>query len=179
MSEWCCWWDCRDPRTPRGTIPLCDRHILIVYSTVVNENLQAQRPLPEPLPPKPAPKTIQELIPPRKPEPRPGWVYYVRIGEHIKIGHATNLWNRMRAYPPSAELLATESGDQRLEKARHSEFRAFLDAGREWFRPAPELMAHIEKLGRDPGPPLDVWAHRANRPPPVSVRGWSGHVRKV
>lgn len=73
----------------------------------------------------------------------PGWVYYVRQGDLIKIGFTDNLKQRMRAYAPTGELLACHPGTLETEKAMHQKFSVALDSGREWFRQRPELMAHI------------------------------------
>jgi hypothetical protein len=73
-------------------------------------------------------------------------VYYLRIGNHIKIGYSANLSDRMRSYPPDAEVLATESGSKALEKARHQQFDHQLRLGREWFAPSLDLLTHIENL---------------------------------
>ena len=73
-------------------------------------------------------------------------VYYLRVGDHIKIGHSTNFTVRRRQYPPDAELLAVEFGDTALELQRHRQFRKDLAMRREWFKPSRELMAHIKEL---------------------------------
>lgn len=73
-------------------------------------------------------------------------VYYLRISDVVKIGYTTRLDQRLLAYPPFAELLATEPGDQTLERERHWQFRADLMSGREWFRYSPALQQHIDSL---------------------------------
>lgn len=78
-------------------------------------------------------------------------VYYVQVGEHIKIGFTTNLKTRMNSYPPSRRLLATEPGGLSQEHLRHRQFGAHLALGNEWFRPAPELIEHINELRRAAG----------------------------
>lgn len=78
-------------------------------------------------------------------------VYYVQIGEHIKIGHTINLQHRLHSYPPYRRLLATELGGQTVEHRRHREYKHLLAAGREWFTPAPDLLAHINDLRRANG----------------------------
>ena len=77
-------------------------------------------------------------------------VYYVRVGEHVKIGTTTNLPARLKSYGPS-EFLACEPGGLTVERRRHRQFAADLAAGREWFRPSPPLMAWIEAV-RDEHP---------------------------
>lgn len=73
-------------------------------------------------------------------------VYYLRVGNHIKIGYSINLSARMRGYPPDAEILAIEPGTAELEKSRHDQFRHQLRMGREWFAPSLDLIMHIEEL---------------------------------
>lgn len=82
--------------------------------------------------------------------PTPSVVYYVRMGNHVKIGTTTNLEKRMQSFyldsDPDA-LLATEPGDVALERQRHVEFRAErVYANRELFNPSRRLLAHIESL---------------------------------
>lgn len=76
----------------------------------------------------------------------PGFVYYIRIDQHIKIGYALDVAKRMRAYPPSAVLLAAHPGTKATEREMHLEFHRYLDRGREWFTQGAKLMAHIENV---------------------------------
>lgn len=73
-------------------------------------------------------------------------VYYLLIDGLVKIGSAANLNKRLAAYPPTAEVLATEPGGRDLEMSRHAEFSEYLSARREWFTPGPRLRVHIESL---------------------------------
>lgn len=77
---------------------------------------------------------------------QPGFVYYIRMDDLIKIGYAADVARRMRAYPPSAELLAVHPGTPAVEARMHEDFRAFLRRGREWFEPSREVMAHVDKV---------------------------------
>jgi hypothetical protein len=76
-------------------------------------------------------------------------VYYVRVGDLIKIGMTTNLKQRLSAYPPGSQLLAAELGGQAREAQRHREFSHLLASRKEWFHPGPDLMAHIDALSED------------------------------
>lgn len=76
----------------------------------------------------------------------PGWVYYIRVNDVIKIGYAKSVTARMKHYPPNATLLAVEPGTLELEKRRHDHFHAHLAWGREWFHPTNELLTWIEQL---------------------------------
>lgn len=75
-------------------------------------------------------------------------VYYIRVGELIKVGTTSDLPKRMMAYPPNAELLVTETGSYDRETQRIVEFTEYLAGRREWFHPGPRLMDHIDTLRR-------------------------------
>jgi hypothetical protein len=82
-----------------------------------------------------------------------GWIYYVRQGELIKIGYTSNLAKRLQSYAPTGVLLAVHPGTRATEKEMHQKFAASLDQGREWFRPRPELLRHIEETRKQFGSP--------------------------
>lgn len=86
-------------------------------------------------------------------DPVPGWIYYLRVGDTIKIGYARSVYNRLRQYPPNAVLLAVEPGTPKIERARHSLFHAHLAAGREWFHPNAELDTWIDQIRQKHGDP--------------------------
>lgn len=71
-------------------------------------------------------------------------VYYMRLGNRIKIGTTTNLRGRLSSLQPE-ELLGTEAGDASLERERHRMF-AHLRVCGEWFRDDPSLRAHIARV---------------------------------
>lgn len=77
-------------------------------------------------------------------------VYYVRIGELIKIGTSRNLEARVSSYPPGSELLAVERGGGDIERQRHHQFRHLLAERKEWFHPGPDLLDHIAALNKRP-----------------------------
>lgn len=85
-------------------------------------------------------------------------VYYILVGDHIKIGYSTNLIERVRFYPPDAILLATEPGDKKLEKRRLFQFRTTLAYAYEWFRPSVQLVRHINTLRAAPLVPVRLVA---------------------
>lgn len=94
---------------------------------------------------------------------QPGFVYYIRMDELIKIGYARDISKRMRAYPPNAQLLAAHPGTEQLEREIHHEFKAFLSRGREWFEPHARLMARIEDVRTQFGNPSRM-AYRYREP---------------
>lgn len=78
-----------------------------------------------------------------------GYIYYLRVGEHIKIGFARNLEQRLASYPPDTDLLAVEPGTMRDEADRHRNFKAFRASGREWYEPRRILMDHIATVAKN------------------------------
>jgi excisionase family DNA binding protein len=76
-------------------------------------------------------------------------VYYIRFGDRIKIGTTVNLVSRLGNLPHD-QLLATEPGGVNLEGLRHAQFAEHRIRG-EWFRPAPELLAHIGSVKTSAG----------------------------
>lgn len=77
---------------------------------------------------------------------RPGFVYYLQVGDRIKVGYSTDVRKRMRAYPPGSKLLAVEPGSLELEAQRHRELVGSLLDGREWFRPDSVVLEHIRRI---------------------------------
>ncbi|UYM26638.1 hypothetical protein SEA_BAUER_89 [Arthrobacter phage Bauer] len=77
---------------------------------------------------------------------QPGTVYYLQIGDHIKIGYTTDLDVRLAAYPPMAKLLATHPGTRQTEASMHQRFAVHLADRREWFRASPEIESHIQTV---------------------------------
>lgn len=111
-------------------------------------------------------------------QPKLGWLYFVRVDDLIKIGYTTNLYQRLRHYPPNAVVLATQPGTMKMEKALHGQFRFALAKGREWFHVRPEIVEHIAGVVAAYGEPSADLQDRyrdANRPHNVTARkGWSG-----
>lgn len=90
----------------------------------------------------------------------PGWVYYLRVDERIKIGFSTDVRQRMRAYPPTAELLAVHPGTRDTERQMHERFAGHLAQGREWFRVDAPVMDHITAVVSEFGPPPAKFIYR-------------------
>jgi hypothetical protein len=90
---------------------------------------------------------------------QPGWIYYVRVGDRVKIGYSVDVKNRMRAYPPESRLLAVHPGTRQLETEMHRRFAGSRAAGREWFRETPDLVEHITEAVAQFGEPTK---HRYN-----------------
>lgn len=84
---------------------------------------------------------------------QPGTVYYLQVGEHVKIGFTADLKQRMKAYPPTSKLLAAHPGTRHLEGEMHRTFGGSRAAGREWFLDTPELRRHIDQVVSQFGAP--------------------------
>lgn len=117
---------------------LCQEHLVYAWS-IVQEQIAASNRTP-PLRRGPA---KPNLDPNYKPEPMPGYVYYLRVGNQIKIGHTTDICRRLASYPPASELIAYRMGSRKLEKAEHVRYDKWLEDGREWFTYSTELEADI------------------------------------
>lgn len=71
-------------------------------------------------------------------------VYYMRIGNRVKIGYTTNLRGRLASLNPE-ELMTFEYGGIDRERARHQEFARLRTHG-EWFRYESPLVEHIAAI---------------------------------
>ncbi|GAA0454064.1 hypothetical protein GCM10010361_17660 [Streptomyces olivaceiscleroticus] len=82
-------------------------------------------------------------------------VYFMRRERLIKIGTSTNLGTR--ASQLAMRVLATIEGGESTERRLHARFAPLLAFGREWFHPAPSLIAYINEIrGREGRPPIDA-----------------------
>lgn len=74
-----------------------------------------------------------------------GVVYFVRVGDLIKVGFSSDLGRRMKAYPPDAELLAYYSASFAEEQRWHKLLTVHRARRREWYHPTPEVMDAVEQ----------------------------------
>lgn len=155
----CRWPLCSDPITTRyrRELYLCDWHIRTVWTTVdakIRAEVTRER--------------LAENVGQR--DLTAGTVYYLRIGDHVKVGWASDLAARLKAYPPTAELLATHPGTPATEREVHSLLTAHLIAGREWYSADPEVLAHIGRVIAEMGRPPDPFAQRRKVDKPSPLR---------
>lgn len=101
---------------------------------------------------------------------KPGFVYYLRVGERVKIGYSVDVKRRMRSYPPGSQLLAVEPGDRDLETQRHRQFAGSLLDGREWFRPTPDIDELVTEIVATYGEPKQFAHHYRSKREPMRVR---------
>jgi hypothetical protein len=146
--------------------PLCEKHSLAVWQHV---DEQRKRSDPD------ADQAKKDLR-----AGAVGEIYYLRLGEHIKIGYAGKMWQRMAAYPPTAVLLAHHPGTRQDEAALHRRFAGFRQAGREWYEPNATILAHIDSVIADRGKPdPDYVRMPKDKPTPVRMRARSGQVGRT
>lgn len=117
-----------------GALPLCPRHLLSVERRIV--------------------RVYKPIYAPRKvTDDGPGWVYFVRIDDAVKIGFSKQPAKRLQSFgvyslDTKVTLLSLERGDRAKEKRLH---RMFSDlrhvvAGKsnELFRPDPAIFNYIQ-----------------------------------
>lgn len=122
---------CVTNRFMEYNIPFCQEHALYVWSGV-NEMMQIHE----------LDTTPKE--PPAKREE--GWVYYLRIGDRVKIGYTNDVDRRLASYPPNMEVLLLRRGTRNLERAEHLRFAEHLRDGREWFDANDAVLSTIEEI---------------------------------
>lgn len=83
-----------------------------------------------------------------------GDIYFIRIGDMVKVGWTRDLWQRVKSYGASAELLVAYPGSRTDETNLHRQLRPALAKGREWYEDGPIIAAFIdEALARYGMPP--------------------------
>lgn len=162
---------CRYPATRCGNLvshmhpetKMCQLHLLYVYG-LIHEDVEAENERTrlriashEAFLEKRAEKAWRRYE--ERQVANPGTIYYLRIGSEYKIGWTKNLYNRLRQYPPTAELLATEPGSREDERSLHLRFAPYRVAGREWYRKASAISRHIKAVAEvhgahDPRDPI-------------------------
>lgn len=126
--------------------PICEDHALQLvrhrplesWLTITPERLAQMQAAPEP--------------PTFRPSSHEPVVYYADMrGGIIKIGFTTQPIGTRMTQLRAGTLLATEPGDDQLERLRHQQFAHLRIGKREDFRAAPELTSHIDMLVRHHG----------------------------
>lgn len=140
--------DCRRPAEDGAPVSLCRVHLVLAAQFIID--MKRSRDAARPAPTRAYIKYG-----------RPQVVYYLRLGNRIKIGTSTNLLSRLQSIPHD-ELLAVEPGSNARERARHAQFAQLRTAG-EWFRDHPTLRKHIAQVRAAHGAPLDVWDAEVRR----------------
>lgn len=93
---------------------------------------------------------MEEAVKDRPPPPEPNTkghdsvVYYMKLGDLVKIGISKRIAQRVMAFNPQ-RVLAVEPGSHALETVRHHQFTELHEHG-EWFRYEQPLKEHIRQL---------------------------------
>lgn len=173
----CVWPDCRRIERWAPEIPLCTHHARIVYWSYDKRCYPDNQTRTVNLDVREANVAAREAAiaegrvaaKRKRAAERPGTVYYILVGAHIKIGYTTNMYSRMRAYPPDSTVLGTEPGTKETEKERHQHFEAHRALGREWFKDVPEIREYIAE-NCEPWSPLALPAAGPSGPRRAKIR---------
>lgn len=142
----CTWQLCLNDATDRYDLPFCQEHILHVWSIVERDMREAGMTLEKYDQQQTAERQRRER---HMKESVGGFIYFLKVGDYIKIGHTLDLARRIRQYPPNSRLLGHHHGDREDEQELHRTFAAFLQSGREWYMDVPEIREHIARV-KDP-----------------------------
>lgn len=74
-----------------------------------------------------------------------GDIYFIRLGEMIKVGWTRDLFQRVKSYGASAELLVSYPGTRSDETNLHRQLRPALAKGREWYEDGKIIAAFIDE----------------------------------
>lgn len=92
-----------------------------------------------------------------KPRDVDGHVYFLLSDNLVKIGWASDLDQRMKAYSPGARILAVMPGTRQDETRMHRKFADLKGNRREWFTYHPRIMEEVERIVAEHGdPPRDL-----------------------
>lgn len=75
-----------------------------------------------------------------------GWIYFLALDDKIKAGWTSDLAQRLKGYPPHAEVLVRYAGTRADERDLHRTLRQSRVAGREWYAKTPQVMAYIDDI---------------------------------
>lgn len=150
-QQLCCWPECFAP-VENPDVPLCEAHYRVAGMAWIGDNIELLRGVTEALPQEVMFDRVRREADVRRARARvveraEGVVYYIRVGDQVKIGTTTNLRERMIALRvDGSDLLATEPGGYDVERRRHHEFADERYGRRENFALSDRLAAHIERL---------------------------------
>lgn len=154
----CEWRECGEPRV-NNDIPLCHEHVIRVWGYVEDLEADGVKVV--------ARKKMADVAEIQAAEEeqrqrwaeesrKAGWVYYLRVGELIKIGYTNDIYRRVKQYPPNVKFLAFHPGTLGLEQEYHRNFAQSRAMGREWYHPTEEVMAQVRRAREIPDPDLGL-----------------------
>lgn len=133
---------CQRPVVPEAPVLLCGHHMREVYEFA--QDLVTER----------WDGAIREYVSglhntfkppaPVKRRPKPGFVYFIRFGDRVKIGFTTDFEKRKRDLPHE-QVIAVISGTRDDEATWHQLLEEYRTVG-EWFRAEPEVLDALERV---------------------------------
>lgn len=151
--------------------PLCFDHAFQVYLSVHGEVTGNLKRIHESLEMREKGPSLEALALKRAYDEQ-SVVYYIRIGDYIKIGFTTNLSERIRSLRVDAsDVMATEPGGREKEHQRHEQFKSIRRGRWENFERTPDLLTHIAKVRREHGKPRMTSypiLHKSGKPNPFN-----------
>ncbi|MFL1444041.1 GIY-YIG nuclease family protein [Nocardiopsis protaetiae] len=144
---------CDAPAHPDMPFPICGRHAMQLWKHIGTQ-LEAAANDPEKRT-KVALGFLDDCEQQRQKEreTRTPRVYYLQVGETVKIGTTFDLRQRLNSYPPNRKLLAVEPGGKAVEGRRLQQFAHLRAFGNEWFHAGGDLLQHINTLRSGAGKP--------------------------
>lgn len=118
-----------DPKS----FPLCERHLAKAWAAYEIAN---GRPEPES-----GPDELLDVYD----DTTPGAIYFVRVGDLLKIGWTSRLAERLHRIKADA-VLHVEQGTRLDERRHHEHFTDHLARGREWFHLNTETKQMLDEL---------------------------------
>ena len=153
LPRWCCWPGCRT-LAESGSMPLCEHHFQFVGIRFMAERSVLSGEFDADAREQRRAENAERERQLRAEREAASVVYYVRIGDHVKIGYTQDLHRRLGdlRLDPDA-VMAVEPGGPDLERCRHLQFADERVGRRENFNPSRRLLAHIESLRQRHGQP--------------------------
>jgi hypothetical protein len=102
-----------------------------------------------------------------------GDIYYAKVGDLIKVGWSSDLYQRMRSYGPHAELLVHYRATRADETYLHRQLKPSRAKGREWYADDAIIRAFVARALREHGEPRFVtldWTDPKQQP--ARVKSW-------
>jgi hypothetical protein len=136
---------CTEPSVPDAPFPICFRHASAVYEFLrgrIDAAGQSNW-----LDDRASALIASSVQRPRQDHDNRGAVYYVKLGDLLKIGCTyRRVWDRVSSYPPHRVLLAAEPGGFEVEAQRLAQFAHLKVSGKEWHDFGPDLREHVAAI---------------------------------
>lgn len=145
-------------RDPALELPLCFQHQAVVWQMCVNFHLKNDRFI-EAI--ADVNDRLAERIDAEEEQQarafadrQDGEIYFVRLGDLVKVGWTRDLWSRLKSYGASAQLLVSYPATRDDETTLHRQLRPALAKGREWYHDGDVINHFIAEALEKYGPPV-------------------------